>query len=238
MKFDKILEYQKKDAELLALESEAAKSAEYAAFAAAKARLTAATEAVGKLSHEAAEILSAHTRLAEKAKQLSVGLDEFDGVLEGIENVNEADYYIRQISAISDELAAVEKEVAREDERINGIAAEYKRTWEQGIKANEAYKAALAAFNAYRASVAPRVKEIAAELEAIKKDVPEKMMEVYNSLRGAKKLPAFVPYKVEAGTCGRCFMEVPGDTRGKLKNPGDYAECPNCRRILFIPETN
>ena len=97
-------------------------------------------------------------------------------------------------------------------------------------------KAAHAAYNAYIATVQPRVKALSAELEAIKKSVPAELLEMYASLRAAKKMPAFVPYRTDAGTCGRCFMEVSGDTRGKLRNPGDYAECPNCRRILFIPE--
>ncbi len=236
MKFDKILEYQSKDQELLALENEVAKSKERMALMAAKSRLDAATASVGKLSKEAADILAAHARLAERAEELNAGLDEFNGVLEGAHNVNEADYYIRQITALSDEIAALEKEIAKTGERIDGIGAEYKRTWEQGIKASEAYKAAHAAYNAYIATVQPKVKQLNAELEALKKGVPAEIMELYASLRAAKKMPAFVPYRTDAGTCGRCFMEVSGDTRGKLRNPGDYAECPNCRRILFIPE--
>ena len=235
MKFDKILEYQSKDQELLALENEVAKSKERMALMAAKSRLDAATASVGKLSKEAADILAAHARLAERAEELNAGLDEFNGVLEGAHNVNEADYYIRQITAISDEIAALEKEIAKTGERIDGIGAEYKRTWEQGIKASEAYKAAHAAYNAYIATVQPKVKQLNAELEALKKGVPAEIMELYASLRAAKKMPAFVPYRTDAGTCGRCFMEVSGDTRGKLRHPGDYAECPTCRRILFIP---
>ena len=38
------------------------------------------------------------------------------------------------------------------------------------------------------------------------------------------------------GTRGRCFMDVPNDTKSKLRNVGDYAECPNCRRILYVAD--
>ena len=36
-------------------------------------------------------------------QQVQKRLDEFDGILEGVADVNEADYYLRQIGAINDE---------------------------------------------------------------------------------------------------------------------------------------
>lgn len=236
MKFDTILEYQNIDRELLALESEFAKSKERTAYVAAKSKLEAATAAVGKLSHEAADLLANYNKLSARAEELKAKLDEFDGLLEGMEDVNEADYYIRQIGAIADEIAALEKDAARDGERIDAVGSEYKKTWELGRKASDAYKEALAAFNASAAAVQPKVKELQNRLAALKAKVPAEFMDAYMSLRAAKKTPAFVAYKPESGTCGRCFMEVSGATRSKLKNPGDYAECPNCRRILYIPE--
>lgn len=236
MKFDTILEYQNIDRELLGIENDVAKSKERAVFVNAKAKLEAATAAVGKLSHEAAELLAGYNKLSARAEELKAKLDEFDGILEGVEDVNEADYYIRQISSIADAISALEKDAARDAERIDAIGAEYKMTWEAGKKASDAYKDATAAYNAFAGKVQPRVTELKAKLKALEDKVPTEFMTAYKSLRAAKKTPAFVPYKPESGTCGRCFMEVSGATRGKLKNPGDYAECPNCRRILYIPE--
>lgn len=236
MKFDTILEYQSIDQELLALENEFAKSKERTAYVAAKSKLEAATDTVNKLSQEAADLLANYNKLTARAEELKARLDEFDGILEGVADVNEADYYVKQIAAISDEIAALERDASRDNERIDGIAADYKKTWEQGIKASEVYKAALATFNKYYAETQPKVKELKTKLAELKKSVPAEFMEAYESLRAAKKMPAFVKYNVEAGTCGRCFMEVSADTRSKLRNAGDYAECPNCRRILFIPE--
>ena len=236
MKFDTILEYQNIDRELLALENEFSKSKERAVYVAAKSKLESATETVGKLSHEAAELLSNYNNLSARAEEQKAKLDEFDGILDGVADVNEADYYIRQIGAISDEIAALERDAAKDGERIDSIGAEYKKTWEVGKKASDAYKEAYAAYNAAAAAIQPKVKELQTKLAALKGEVPTEFMEAYMSLRAAKKTPAFVAYKPESGTCGRCFMEVSGATRSKLKNPGDYAECPNCRRILYIPE--
>ncbi len=236
MKFDTILEYQNIDRELIAIENDVAKSKERAAFVGAKSKLEAATAAVGRLSHEATELLAGYAKLSARADALKARLDEFDGLLDDIADMNEADYYLRQIDSVNDEIAALEKEVARDSERIDAIGAEYKKTWEAGRKASDAYKEATAAFNAFAAKVQPRMAELKAGLKELEGSVPPEFMSAYKSLRAAKKTPAFVAYKPESGTCGRCFMEVSGATKSKLKNPGDYAECPNCRRILYIPE--
>ena len=180
--------------------------------------------------------MQGYATLSARADALKARLDEFDGMLDDMQDVSEADYYLKQIAAISDEIASLEKDAARDSERIDAIGAEYKKTWEAGKKASDAYKEATAAFNAYAAKMQPRVAELKAALKELEGKVPEEFMAAYKSLRAAKKTPAFVAYKPESGTCGRCFMEVSGATRSKLKNPGDYAECPNCRRILYIPE--
>ena len=91
MKFDTILEYQNIDRELLGIENDVAKSKERAVFVNAKAKLEAATAAVGKLSHEAAELLAGYNKLSARAEELKAKLDEFDGIREGVEDVNEAD---------------------------------------------------------------------------------------------------------------------------------------------------
>lgn len=236
MKFDTILMYQDIDRELINIENDVAKSKERAAFMNAKAKLEAATAAVGKLSHEAAELLAGYGKLSSRAEELKAKLDEVDGLLDDIADVNEADYYIKQIDAVNAEIASLERDAGRDAERAAAIGAEYKRTWDAGRKASEAYKEATAAFNEVAAKVQPRMAELKAKLKEIEPSVPAEFMAAYKSLRAAKKTPAFVAYKPESGTCGRCFMEVSGATKGKLKNPGDHAECPNCRRILYIPE--
>lgn len=109
MKFDTILEYQRIDQELLNLESEFAKSKERAAFVTAKAKLEAATDTVNKLSQEASDLLANYNKLNARAEELKMRLDEFDRFIGGVADVNEADYYLRQIASISDEIAALEK---------------------------------------------------------------------------------------------------------------------------------
>ena len=142
------------------------------------------------------------------------------------------------MSAIADKIAALEKEANGATAKIDQVNDNYKKTWEQGVKANEAYKAAKAEYDALVKNLQPKVLEIQKQLVALKAEVPPKMMEAYQALRGAKKMPAVVEYDKDAAICGRCRMEVPNDTKAKLRNAGDFAECPNCRRILYVPDAD
>ena len=237
MNFEKILEYQKIDQEILALENEVNKSKERANLAQAKNNIAKSTEIINNLKNEAASLLASYNSVQEKIDKLKAELDEYEGVLDGVQDVAETDYYIKKVSAISDGISALEREVALGSKRIDDINDKYKKTWDQGVKDTAIFKTAKAEYDKLVEDYRPQVVEKVNARDALKGDIPEKMLDVYNSLRNAKKMPAFVPYDGKSsGCCPRCGMEVANDTLAKLKNPGDYAECPNCRRILFIPE--
>jgi len=53
-------------------------------------------------------------KLQDKINALKTKLDEFDGIIEGVEDVNEADYYLKQIEQIASEIVALEKEANKE----------------------------------------------------------------------------------------------------------------------------
>ena len=236
MKFDKILEYQKIDQELMSLESEVAKSEERQKLAVAKSRLEGATEMIGKLKAEASDLLAGYGAMKDKIDALKDELDEFDGILDDVQDANEADHYLKMVAAIADKINALEKAANGAAVKIDQVNDSYKKTWEQGVKATDVYKSAKAEYDNLVRNFQPRVVEIKAQLNALKAEIPQNVMNAYLNLRGAKRMPAFVKYDSKNCLCGRCMMEVDNDTKSKLRNVGDYAECPNCRRILYVAE--
>ena len=70
MKFDKILEYQKIDQELMSLESEVAKSEERQKLAVAKSRLEGANEMIGKRKAEASGLLGGNGAMEDRNEEL------------------------------------------------------------------------------------------------------------------------------------------------------------------------
>lgn len=237
MNFEKMLEYQKIDQEILALENEVNKSKERANLVSTKNNIAKSTEVIGNLKNEAAALLASYGAVQEKIDALKAELDEYEGVLDGVQDVQETDYYIKKVSALNDAISALEKEVALGSKRIDEINDKYQKTWNQGVKETALFKTAKAEYDALVEKYRPQVAEKLAARDALKGEIPDKMFEAYTALRNGKKLPAFVPYDGKSsGCCPRCGMEVANDTLARLKNAGDYAECPNCRRILFIPE--
>lgn len=150
--------------------------------------------------------------------------------------MTEADHYLKIVTELQEKIVSTEREASASANRLEQIAENYRKTWEQGVQYNDQYKKARAEFDAQLRLRQPERERLLAEMEELKKDIPEQDMQTYMSLRSAKKMPPFVEFDAESNRCGRCYMEVPNDTKAKLRNPGDVAECPNCRRILYVPE--
>lgn len=233
--FNKILEYHKIDQELIALEAEVQRSEERKRLAHLKSTIALATDTINKISQEANELLVAYNQMRDKINALHAQLDEFDGILDEMQDAQEADYYIKSILAIESKIKELEKEANQASVKIDNVNEKYQQTWKQGVSATQDLKTAKAEYDAFVAKRQPKVVEINAKLNALKKDIPDELMNLYLTFRAEKKLPAVVPYNPSTGSCGRCFTDLPNDTKSKLRNPGDYAECPNCRRILFVP---
>ncbi len=236
MKFDTILEYQKVDQQLMALENSAVKSAERQRLVSVTQKVNAAQEAIKKLTREASDLMNAYAQAKNKLASLGEELDGFDGIVDEVQDTFEADHYIKLLTAIRDEISVLEKTAASCSQRIDMISETYQKTWAQGVQLAAEQKAAKADYDAMMEKMRPQVEEIKTKLQALAADIPEGLMKSYSALRASRKLPAVVPYDVKNNICGGCRMELASDTRSKLKNPGDYAECPDCRRILYVPE--
>lgn len=234
MKFDKrILDYQAIDQELIALENEVAKSKERQNLVATKVKLDEATEKINKIATDANEILAQYASYNEKLNALQSKLAEFDGIVDGIEDVSEAEYYIKQIDNILAEIATLEKSAGKDSSRAETVFQDFANTWNVGTQASKAYNQASKEYNEMMKELQPKVQEIQKKLSDLKKDIPEELVKVYTTLRNAKMVPAFVEYDKENARCGRCRMDVPNDTKEKLRTSDNCAECPNCRRILY-----
>lgn len=236
MKFDKMLQYQKIDQEVNSLKAEISRSEEWQKYQNSQAKLSEATNSINSLTTEANNLLKSYEAMKSKMEALRSEVAEFNGILEDVQDVGEADYYLKLINSLADKLTALEKEANGVASRIDQINNSYSKTWAQGVKATQVSKVAKNEYNDYLAGYKGKFDELQAKLNAVAKDIPQEELKTYLELKKSKKLPVYVEYDAEHKVCGRCRMEVPSDVRSKLKSAGDYAECPNCRRIMFVPE--
>ena len=78
MNFEKMLEYQKIDQEILALENEVNKSKERANLVSTKNNIAKSTEVIGNLKNEAAALLASYGAVQEKIDALNRLIDDED----------------------------------------------------------------------------------------------------------------------------------------------------------------
>lgn len=233
MGIEKILEYQELDKKLYALENDFRKSKE--------------VEELNNLQTKYKENRAFLTKLAKEAKDLMAGfgkcvakLDEVN-LSEGaiakesaavFETEQELDAYDKALAKYQDGINAVERETNRLIKRLNDIKAETQSGKKQSAAISAKFKQVKDVHDRIQKEVQNVALPIMKELKALREQIDEKTMQKYLALRNERKMPAFVPYLNK--NCFACGMEISVEVDKYLKNPGDYTECPNCRRIVFL----
>ncbi|MCQ2602918.1 MAG: C4-type zinc ribbon domain-containing protein [Clostridia bacterium] len=237
MNFDKILEYQSIDKELIALENEVATCPEINRLFAVKQKIKSAGDSVMSIISESNDMMANGADLNDKINKIAEKIKEFDGVtadLNSAADAGEAAHYLKMLDDIIAELVALEKDIKKDSARSDDLVADFNKYWEAGTKLNEEAKVANDALNAYVQVRQPKANDLKAKLAEISKDIPAEVLSIYQRLRASKKFPAVVQYDKGTQTCRGCGIEVSPELKKNLKAEGDYAECTNCGRIIFV----
>jgi len=230
MDFSKILEYQKVDGDLYALETKLARSenkkkcialSNLAKDAQAKSSsLEDKANDILKEFEEAKKVLNQNTKLADALSKKDVnamGKEELDHDLE-----------------LKDKLASnlnfLDRKITKIAETINTILAEYNKTVKSYNEAKEQYKLSKDAYDKEVAEIEPKMKEVEAKLAELSKGVEPSLMQKYNAMRKDKRYPVFVPLINNA--CGHCRMELSASAVAKLNSEG-YLNCEHCRCVIY-----
>lgn len=230
MSFEKILEYQKVDSELFALERKMGNSTERKDAAELEHEVRAASASLGALSAEADEIIKNGTSLEDALAVAERQVADLAAACANAADLTEIEFYERKIAESVDTLNRLENEIKKVDGRIYAIKDSAERLGKQGIQLMEKRNEAIRRFNALKEKVQLEGLPIYKKLQELAKDIPEKQMELYMKRRKDKKLPAFVVFE-ETQHCF-CGMNLPYSSLDKLKDDGSYIECPNCSRII------
>ena len=238
MKFDTILEYQRLDQEIASLDNLLATSDVGRARREKKNRISELEVQIGKLNDDANSIMSSFSATQSRIEALKTELDEYDDIEEDVQDITEAEYVLKKVTAIANEITALESEIAKLSKRLDEINAKYSATWDKGMKEAAEFKPILKAYNEYKAQIEPQKALLIQKRDALAKDIDPTLLARYNNFKSGKnnRMPFIVPYDRSTTSCPRCFMTIENATLAQLNAPGDSAECPNCRRILFIPE--
>lgn len=234
MELKNILEYQKIDGELYALEGKLAKSENKKKCIALSNTAKDAQQKSAKLEEKASEVLKefeeAKKVLAQNLK-LSDALSKKD--VEGM-NKEELDHDLNFKDKLFSNLSLLDKKITKIAENINGILAEYNKTVKAYNDAKEKYKTCKEAYDKEFAEIDPKIKEIEKKLQTLAKSVEPAIMQKYMNIRKDKIFPVFVPL-INGTSCGHCRMEISASAKAKLNREG-VLPCEHCRCVLYVKE--
>lgn len=234
MKLDKLLEYQAVDTELMKAETDFRSLPVCKEYFHTANILNNAKSAIKKLTGDADELSKQIETFIDQYSKLASMLEETEKEVEGINDIKESDFYVRSIEKLISEMQSLSKQISILSSKVDEHRLNYDKAIKQGKDATTKGRELTPEYQKAREEIKPIIEKLNKELVSLESKIDKIPLAHYKQLRAAKKTPAIVPLHGET-SCGGCFMELAGNAKIKLKADG-YIECPNCSRIIYIPE--
>ncbi len=227
-----ILKYQETDAKLYKIERDLAGNPARKKALTAKKFLDGVAEATASLEAKAQECTQKYKMLAEAQNSLIKAVSEYDDVEETGED--EISYVQKKAKEVEGSILAMAQELKNLEDAISEIVASYEDLKKKTQQAQAMYKENAPLYNQARAEVKEEREALAAELEALKKAVPEKVMQMYLERRNDKvPFPIVCEFPENSKNCPACGMEFSLQELGEIKKE-KVGACKNCHKILYL----
>ena len=229
--FAKILEYQKIESEIVALESELSKSEDREKAAQIQQNLKNQHSRLIVLETNAKRVNEAYSKAILKYEEYNKKLDELEKQVSVVDG-DKVELYEKAYKDFAAVANALEKEITKMHGEIQQISREYEEIIKKSKSDREKFDKYKAAYSKLKASVEPKIEEAKKQLVVIQKEIDAKLMQKYNQKRDGRIFPVFV--KLNVNKCGGCRVEVPATKIGVMKtNEFGVIECENCGRYIF-----
>lgn len=229
----KILDYQKKDAEIIKLEKQLNFSEDKKVYTQMVAVVKDAQSKSAQLEQQAGELIENYKKLKQtyednlKSANIIIGKNletAQKADLETIENISQN---------IINNLSILEKKLLTQAERVNAILVEFEQTKKRYNLAKEKYAKHKALYDEESKKVNPELEEKISQIKKLEPSIDPSVLAKYKQKRQDQIFPVFVPMLDKA--CGGCRMELPSASLSILKQSGTL-ECEHCRRIIYSQE--
>lgn len=230
MELGKILEYQKIDRIIYKAESELARSEEAKKAAALRKKISEAQQTLLNFDKETAEIFQAVEKLDQELKTY-IAEENADVSITNVNSVKGIESVEKALSEYQDRIIAIEKDIKKCFKRLSDISSEANKQLSLGNQCGTSLKKVKELQSVKINEMKEKYKNELNELNAIRKEIDPEVFALYKALRDNRKMPPFAAY--ENKSCSGCGMDIYAEVDAKLNNPGDTAECPQCRRIVY-----
>lgn len=228
---EKILEYQQTEKSLLDLEREVHESSDRKKALELKDVMQAEYSKLVALEKSAARVSAAYNKASQKYSEYMKKLEELEKELESADESKVAVYEkaYKDFFAVANSL---EKEITAMYTEVQRVSREYEELIKKSKAYKEQYEKYKNAFAKLKADKEPKIEELKTKLQSMKKNIDEKLYQMYTQKRESKKFPVFVA--LAGKKCGGCQMEV-STSKLSAMNTNSYGliECENCGRYIY-----
>jgi len=229
--FEKILEYQKLDGKMRALEREAENDPTKQNLSKAFSLAKDSQNQLILLDSTARQSVIDYENYKKEFEKCFAELDKFNkedfsSLSQEILNAN-----LDKINAVCTKLASLERALSLQAESISNIIKNSDQMKKSIILNKQKYNEFKEKFEEVSKKYTPEIEKIKDQMTKMEKEIDPKILAKYKHLRQDRIFPAFVP--LNGNSCGGCSMEIPSALRNNLKENG-FLECEQCRRYIYL----
>ena len=227
---EEMLEYQKKDGQLVKIEKEISES-----------------KAKKVVNQMVGIVKDAQQKLMQTEKNATILIKNYDSLNKSFINQqkitlkylklkteNEQDdaivEYEKSIKDATTNLLLIQKNIAKLSKNITDTLKQFEQYKTDVIDAKKKHAQGMAAYNKLVESHEKEIEDLKKELVKLENKVDPKLLAKYKKMREDKKFPIFVP--LLNSSCGGCSMGLAVSQVNKLEEKG-MLECENCHRIIY-----
>lgn len=229
--FEKILEYQKLDGQVLQLRRSLEKDETKIALNKAVAIIKDSQAKILELENKAKALIEEYNTSKKNYETTYNQIVKYSKLDVNSLNEEDATKYFDDASSVVNSLSFLERTLSMQAENINSIIKNFEIYRNNIVTYKQKYKDLKEKVDANQVKIEPEVKAIQAKMAELEKQINADMLNKYKHLRQDRIFPVFVPLNNNA--CGGCSMQLPSALMNKLKENG-YLECEQCRRYIYL----
>ncbi len=230
MDFNKIIEYQKKDEELIRIERDLNNNINKKVFNEMIAVVKKAQEKSSNLESKAQALINEYNSLKKIYEDNLAQIQKF--ISKNLESLSDKDLesILKASNILTNNLNILEKKLFNEAENFNITLNEFEQAKKQYGFAKIKYNDNKQKYEQFLKEKSPIIQDIKNQLKNLERGIDSKLINKYKQLRSDKLFPVFVGLNEKS--CGGCMMELSSAEIEKVKSNG-YIECDNCHRIII-----
>ncbi|MBR4407486.1 MAG: hypothetical protein IKT27_04135, partial [Clostridia bacterium] len=189
MEIKKILEYQKKDSEILKLQMQLTNSPDRKMLANISTLVKESQSTSAELEKQSETAIKNFNNLRETYNQLMLSYKRL--TVQGNESEDQAESkkILKKVNEISQTLSNMEKKLLTLADKINNILSEYDSTKKKYNLAGQKHKLHKANYEKLANDVNPQIARLESELKELQHNIPNNLMKKYLSKKQDKKFP-------------------------------------------------